>query len=87
MSSLLKVSPGMRPRFFSQKMAQKLPLKWMPSTQAKANSRCAKLSLLLIHLHSGSPARSTAAGQRLCAEHRKQGQPQLHAVGTLHWHP
>jgi hypothetical protein len=52
MSSLLKVSPGMRPRFFSQKIAQKLPLKWMPSTQAKASSRCAKLSLLLIHLQT-----------------------------------
>jgi hypothetical protein len=50
---LLKVRPGMRPRFLSQKMAQKLPLKWMPSTHANASSRCAKLSLLLIHLGGG----------------------------------
>jgi hypothetical protein len=36
MSSLEKVNPGIFPRFFSQKMAQKLPEKKMPSTQAKA---------------------------------------------------
>eukprot|EP00882_Tetradesmus_deserticola_P015003 GHRQ01015970.1.p2 GENE.GHRQ01015970.1~~GHRQ01015970.1.p2 ORF type:complete len:178 (+),score=25.20 GHRQ01015970.1:474-1007(+) len=50
MSSLLKVSPGMSPRFLSQKIAQKLPEKWMPSTHTKASRRCAKLLLLLIHL-------------------------------------
>ena len=36
MSSLLKVSPGMSWRFLSQKIAQKEPLKWMPSTHANA---------------------------------------------------
>src|SRR6056300_258440 len=41
-SSLLKQRPGMRPLFFSQKMAQKLPEKKMPSTHAKAKSRSAK---------------------------------------------
>jgi hypothetical protein len=46
MSSLEKVRPGMRPRFFSQKMAQKLPLKKMPSTHANATRRCAKLRSL-----------------------------------------
>lgn len=42
MSSLEKVSPGMRPRFLSQKMAAKEPLKNMPSTAAKATRRWAK---------------------------------------------
>jgi hypothetical protein len=37
-SSLLKVSPGMSPRFFNQKMAAKLPEKKMPSTAAKATT-------------------------------------------------
>lgn len=46
MSSLEKVSPGIRPRFFSQKMEQKEPEKKMPSTQAKATSRSAKRSAL-----------------------------------------
>lgn len=48
MSSLEKVRPGMRPRFLSQKMAQKLPLKNIPSTHANATKRCAKLLSLLI---------------------------------------
>ena len=42
MSSLLKHRPGRSPRFFSQKMEQKEPLKKMPSMQAKARRRCAK---------------------------------------------
>ena len=37
MSSLEKVRPGIRPRFFSQKRAQKEPLKGMPSTAKAAN--------------------------------------------------
>ena len=37
--------PGIRPRFFNQKMLQKLPLKKMPSTAAKAMRRSAKLPL------------------------------------------
>ena len=41
MSSLLKVRPGIRPRFFSQKMAAKEPEKKMPSTEAKATTRSA----------------------------------------------
>ena len=49
MSSLEKVSPGMSRRFLSQKMAQKEPLKWMPSTQAKATRRSAKRTPLPIH--------------------------------------
>lgn len=43
MSSLEKVRPGIKPRFFSQNIEQKLPEKWMPSTQAKATSLSAKL--------------------------------------------
>ncbi len=46
MSSLEKVRPCMRPRFLSQKTLQKLPLKKMPSTQAHATSRSAKLDSL-----------------------------------------
>jgi hypothetical protein len=42
MSSFENVSPGMSPRFLSQKMAQKEALKCMPSTQAKARRRWAK---------------------------------------------
>ena len=42
MSSFEKVSPGMRPRFLSQKMAQKEPEKKMPSTTANATTRSAK---------------------------------------------
>ena len=41
-SSFEKVKPGMRPRFFSQKMEQNAPLKKMPSTAAKAINRSAK---------------------------------------------
>src|SRR5210317_2665529 len=41
MSSFEKQRPGMRPRFLSQKIAQKLPLKNIPSTHAKANRRSA----------------------------------------------
>jgi hypothetical protein len=68
MSSLLKVRPGMRPRFLSQKIAQKLPLKWMPSTHANASSRCAKISLLLIHLGPGRADSGVQRGQfrRIC---------------------
>lgn len=36
-------------RFLSQKMAQKEPEKWMPSTHAYATSRSAKQLLLSIH--------------------------------------
>ena len=43
MSSLEKVRPAMRPRFLSQKMEAKEPLKKMPSTAAKATRRCAKV--------------------------------------------
>ena len=39
MSSLEKVSPGIRPLFFSQKMAAKDPEKKIPSTAAKATTR------------------------------------------------
>lgn len=43
MSSLLNVSPGMSPRFFSQYMEQNEPEKKIPSTAAKAITRCANL--------------------------------------------
>jgi ribonucleotide reductase beta subunit family protein with ferritin-like domain len=46
-NSLLKVKPGIKPRFFSQKIEQKLPEKKIPSTAAKATKRCAKLPLLI----------------------------------------
>ena len=41
-NSFEKVKPGISPRFLSQKSAQKEPEKKMPSTHAKATSRCAK---------------------------------------------
>lgn len=50
MSSFEKVSPGIRPRFLTQKIAQKDPEKKIPSIAAKAISRSAKQSELLIHL-------------------------------------
>ena len=37
-SSLLNVSPGINPLFFNQKIAQKLPLKKIPSTAANATN-------------------------------------------------
>ena len=46
MSSFEKVRPGMRPRFLSQKMAAKEPLKKIPSTAAKATRREAKVEFL-----------------------------------------
>ena len=49
MSSLEKVRPGMRPRFFSQKIAQKEPEKKMPSTTANATRRSAKRDDSVIH--------------------------------------
>ncbi len=49
-SSLLKLSPGIRPRFLSQKMAQKDPEKEMPSTVENAMVRLTKLALVVSHL-------------------------------------
>jgi hypothetical protein len=46
MSSLLKLRPGMCPRFFSQNIAQKEPEKKMPSTAAKVIIRSAKLAFI-----------------------------------------
>ena len=48
-SSLLKHSPGIKPRFFSQKMAQKEPEKNIPSTAANAIMRSAKLATVESH--------------------------------------
>jgi len=48
-SSLEKVRPGINYLFFNQKIAQKLPEKKIPSTEAKAISLSAKLSVPLIH--------------------------------------
>eukprot|EP01136_Pigoraptor_vietnamica_P000683 Opistho-1_new@26302 len=42
-NSLLNVNPGIKPRFLSQKIEQKLPLKKIPSTAAKATNRSAKV--------------------------------------------
>jgi len=44
-SSLLKVRPGITPRFFSQKIAAKLPLKKIPSTAANAITRSGNVAL------------------------------------------
>src|SRR6056300_1031750 len=41
MSSFEKHRPGMRPRFFNQKIAQNEPEKKIPSTHANANRRSA----------------------------------------------
>jgi hypothetical protein len=49
MSLLLKLRPGMSPRYFSQNMAQKEPEKKMPSTAVKAIIRSAKLALVGSH--------------------------------------
>ena len=54
MSSLEKLRLGMRPRFLSQKMEQKLPLKKMPSTAAKATMRSAKFLPFSIHSRAQS---------------------------------
>jgi hypothetical protein len=45
MSSFEKVTPGIIPRFLSQKIAQNDPLKKIPSTQAKAMSLSEKVLL------------------------------------------
>ena len=50
MSSFEKVSPGMRPRFLSQKIEQNAPEKKMPSTTANAMRRSAKRVDSVIHL-------------------------------------
>lgn len=60
MSSLLKVKPGIKPRFFSQKIAAKLPEKKMPSTAAKATTRSPKVAVsLAIHSSAQSAFRLT----------------------------
>ena len=46
MSSFEKVNPGMRPRFFSQKMDANDPEKKIPSTAANATRRSAKVEFL-----------------------------------------
>lgn len=48
-SSLEKVRPGINYLFFNQKMAQKEPLKKIPSTAAKATNLVAKLSVLFMY--------------------------------------
>jgi len=49
----------MRPRFFTQKIAQKLPEKKIPSIAAKAIKRSAKQSDELIHLNAQLALRAT----------------------------
>jgi hypothetical protein len=44
MSSLLNVNPGISPRFLSQNMEAKDPLKNIPSTAANAIKRSAKVA-------------------------------------------
>src|ERR1700746_1818057 len=46
-NSLLKLRPGINPRFFNQKIEQKEPEKKMPSTAANAIRRSAKEPLLI----------------------------------------
>ena len=48
-SSLLKHKPGIKPHFFSQKIAQKEPKKKMPSMAANAIMRLAKLAEVVLH--------------------------------------
>lgn len=59
MSSFENVSPGMSPRFLSQKMAQKEPEKKIPSTTAKAISRSAKRFDSVIHRSALRQRRAT----------------------------
>lgn len=55
MSSLLNVRPGIRPRFLSQNIDAKEPLKKIPSTAAKATRRCANVEdLSWIHFMAQS---------------------------------
>jgi hypothetical protein len=49
-------SPGIKPRFFSQKMAQKEPEKNIPSTAANATMRSAKLAEVESHHFSAHSA-------------------------------
>mmetsp|Transcript_9352 Transcript_9352/g.20707 ORF Transcript_9352/g.20707 Transcript_9352/m.20707 type:complete len:226 (-) Transcript_9352:705-1382(-) len=69
-SSLLKVSPGISPRFLSQKMAQNDPLKKIPSTHAKATRRSEKDAPDPIHLLAHSALAATA-GIRSWASKRR----------------
>lgn len=52
MSSLEKVSPGMSPLFFNQKIAAKDPEKKIPSTAAKATTRSPVNRFTLAHQSS-----------------------------------
>jgi hypothetical protein len=49
MNSLLVVRPRSRARSFIQKMAQKAPLKKMPSTAANATRRVAEVGVLRVN--------------------------------------
>lgn len=51
-SSLLKVRPGIRPRFFNQKIAQNDPEKKMPSIAANATSRSANELFEVVHFRA-----------------------------------
>jgi hypothetical protein len=54
-SSLLKVRPGINPRFFNQKIAAKLPEKKIPSTAAKATILSPNVAVsFAIHLRAQS---------------------------------
>ena len=54
MSSFEKQSPGIKPLFFSQKMAQNDPEKNIPSTAANATNLSGKDFELVIHLMAQS---------------------------------
>lgn len=51
MSSLEKVSPGINPLFFSQKIDAKEPEKKIPSTAAKATTRSPVERILIVKPH------------------------------------
>lgn len=66
-SSFENVSPGIMPRFFSQKIEAKLPEKNIPSTAAKATSQWENGNLSWIHSKAQSALRVMAGNKPLNA--------------------
>mmetsp|Transcript_19152 Transcript_19152/g.57762 ORF Transcript_19152/g.57762 Transcript_19152/m.57762 type:complete len:309 (+) Transcript_19152:200-1126(+) len=74
MSSFENVRPGIRPRFFSQKSAQKEPEKKMPSTAAKATSRSAKDALSPIQRNAHCALRATHGTSLMAPSNRRRSE-------------
>ena len=83
MSSFAKDTPGSKPRFLSQKMAQKDPLKNRPSTATNATTRVPnELRLSLHHLSAQSALRLIAGKCSIARRHLSRSSESVMRVSS-----